>query len=125
MKHAELSEHRRSVVVDFLARQTVLSVECVHSTQRKLDESPGRRHPTPTSEVRPPYQHFHQNGIGADVPPLHLDLQVRQCLHELLVKTPHSVAALVVFAPSLVIVARSISESAENTLQVVLVLQSN
>lgn len=125
VEDAELSQHRSPVVVDFFSGQTVIGVECVHTAERKLDSPPGRRKTTPPAEVRTANHDFNQDRVLCDVPALYIDFQVRQCLHQLLVKPADSVPALIVFAPRLIIVPRSVAKGAKNAFKIVLVLKSN
>jgi hypothetical protein len=125
VENAELSQHRPPVVVDFLSGQTVIGVKRVHTTKRELDSSPRRRETTPSAEVRTANHDFNQNGVVCDMSALHLDFQVRQRLHQLLVKLADSIPAFVVFSPWLIIVLCRIAEGAENTFKVMLVLKSN
>src|SRR6202041_3750751 len=125
MKNAELSQHRRPVVVDFFSGQTILGVERVHPAKGEPDSPPGRRKAAPLPEVRTANHDFDKNRIVCDMPALYADFQVRQCSHQLLIKPAHPVSALIVFTPRLVIVARSIAEGLQNTFKVMLVLKSN
>ncbi len=59
------------------------------------------------------------------MPALYVNLQVRQRLHDLLVKQTNPVAAFVVFAPSFIVILCRIAEGAENTFKVVRVFQAN
>jgi hypothetical protein len=54
---------------------------------------------------------------------LNLDFQIGQRLHQLLVEQPDSVAALIVFAPGLVIVPRTLTEGSEDAFKIMLVLE--
>ncbi len=56
---------------------------------------------------------------------LYVDLQVREGLHELRIEIADSVPALVMLAPSLIVIIRSVTECGEYTLKVMLVLQPN
>ena len=68
---------------------------------------------------------FKENGILSHMPALHRDLEVRQSLHELLVKQTDFVPARIVFAPRLIIVARTLTERPENAFKIVVVLKAN
>jgi len=54
---------------------------------------------------------------------LDFNLQVRQRLHQLLVKRPDAVAAYVVFFPRLIVVPSIIAERIEHTFKIVRVFQ--
>ena len=97
-------------------------------TRRKA----GTRRVSPSPEARasrprcvPANHDFNDNGVLCQMPALDRDLEVRQRLHELLVKLADSVPARIVFAPRLVIVARSFTERAENAFEIVVVLKPN
>ena len=125
VENAELPQHGATVVVDFFPSQTVFGVEGVHAAQRELDATPRRRKPAPPAEVRTANHDFEENRILRNMAALYFDLQVRQGLHQLLVKLADSVAALVVLVPGLIIVPCGIAEGAENTFKVMLVFQSH
>ncbi len=120
-----MSQHRPAVVVDFFSRQAVLSIERVHAAKRELDASSRRRKTTPPAEMRTVNHNFNQDGVVCDMPALYLNFQVRQRLHELLVKLADPGPTLKVFAPRFVVVPCSIAEGAENTFEVMLILKSN
>ena len=125
MKDAELSQHRSAVVIDFLSLQAIIGVEGVNTAKRELDAPPSRRKTTPSAEVRAANDDLNQDGVVRDMAALHLDFQVRQRLHELLIKLTDASSTLVVFTPRLILVECGITESAENTFEVVLVLTSD
>ena len=125
VENAELSQHRSPVVIDLFSSQTVIRVEGVHAAERELDSSPRRRKTTPPAEMCTANHDFNQNRGVRDMSALYLDFQVRQRLHELLVKQADSIPPLIVFAPGLIIVPGSLAEGAENTFKIVLVFQSN
>ena len=125
VEDTQLSQDRPSVVVDFLSCQTIFDIECVDATKCELDSPPGRKKTTPSAEVRAANHDFNQNGVVRNMPALHFDFHVRQSFHELLIELANSVRPFIMIAPCLVVVARSISESAENAFQIVLVLKSN
>src|ERR1035437_1856688 len=86
VEDTELSQHCRPVVIDLFSSQTIFGVERVHPAKRDLDSSSGRRKPAPLSEMRAANYDLDQNGVVCDMPALHVDFQVRQRLHKLLVK---------------------------------------
>ena len=125
MENAELSQHCPPVVVDFFSGQTIIAVERIHAAKRDLDSSSCRRKTTPLPEMRTANQNFHDNGVVRDMPALYIDFQVRESLHELLVKQTNPVAALIVFAPSLIVVPCTVAERFKNTCKVMRILKSN
>ena len=125
MENAELSQYRAAVVIDFFSGQLVIVVERIHPAERELYSPPCCRKATPRSEVSSANYYFHENGVIRHMAALYVDLQVRHCVHQLLVKLADAIPALIVFAPRLIIVARTIAEGAENTFQVMLVLKSD
>jgi hypothetical protein len=125
VENAELPQHRAAIVIYFLSSQPVIVVERIHPAERELDSPPRCRKATPRSEMSSANYYFHEDGIVRHVAALYLDLQVRHCIHELLVKLANAIPALIVFAPRFVIVARTIAEGAENPFQVMLILKSD
>jgi hypothetical protein len=121
----ELSQYRRTVVVDFFSGQPIICVKRVHTAKWNFNPSPCRRKATPRAEVRTVNYDFNQNGIVCDMSVLYLYLYVRQRPHQLFVKQADSIRAFIVFAPCLVIVSRTIAEGAENTFKVMPVLEAN
>jgi hypothetical protein len=73
--------------------------------------------------MRPANHDFEDNCILGDMAMLNLDFQIGQRLHQLLVEQPDSVAALIVFAPGLVIVPRTLTEGSEDAFKIMLVLE--
>jgi hypothetical protein len=125
IENAELPQDRAAIVIDFFSSQPVIVVERIHPAEWELDSPACRGKATPRSEMSSANHDFHEDGIVRHVAPLYLDLQVRHCIHELLVKLANAIPALIVFAPRFVIVARTIAEGAENPFQVMLVLKSD
>ncbi len=125
VEDAELAQDRPTIVVDFFPGQTVFGVERIDAAEWELDSSARRRKTPPAAEMRTANHDLHENGVICNMPSLYINFQIRERLHELLVKQADSVPALMVFAPSFIIVACRIAEGAENTLQVMLVLKSN
>jgi hypothetical protein len=125
MKYAYLPQHGGAIVIDSFPGQAVVGVERVHATKRELDSFPCRGKAAPVAQMRATNHHFQQNGIVSNVLALNLDLQVRQRLHQLLIKLADSGNALVVFAPCFVVVLCGVAESAENSRKIVGVLQPN
>ena len=125
VEYAELPQDRRAIIVDSLTGQTIVGVKRVHAAKRELDSPPRRRKSAPAAEVCAANHDFNKNGVLSHMPALDRYLQVRQRPHELLVKPADSVPARIVFAPRLVIVARTFTERAENALKIVLVLKAN
>jgi len=125
VENAELSQHRPAVVIDFFSRQAVIGIERVHAAKRELDPSSRRRKTTPPAEMRTVNHNLNQDGVVCYMPALYLNFQIRQRLHELLIKLADPAPALKVFAPRFVVVPCSIAEGAENTFEVMLILKSN
>jgi hypothetical protein len=125
VENAELSQHRPAVVVDFFSSETVLGIERVHTAKWELDSSPRRRKTPPPAEVRTANHNFNHDCVVCDVSALYFDFEVRQRLHELLIKPADPAPALEVFAPRRVVVACSIAEGAKNAFEVMLILKSN
>jgi hypothetical protein len=75
--------------------------------------------------VRAANQHFDENGVLGQVPPLHHDFEIGEGAHELPVKETDALPAGIVFAPWLIVVAGTFAEGAEDALEIVLVLQTN
>jgi len=125
MENTQLPQHRATVVVDFFAGETVVGVEGVDAAKRELDAARGGREAAPRAEMSAANKDFDEDGVVGDMFSLNLDLQVGEGLHELLVKLGDTVLAGIVFAPGLVVVARRSAEGAENTIEVMLVLQPN
>jgi hypothetical protein len=99
-----LPQHGPAIIVNSFTGQTVVGFECVHAAKWELDSSSRRRKAAPTTEVCATNHDFHKNGILSQMPALHVDLDVRQRLHQLLVKLTDSVGACIVFVPGLIIV---------------------
>src|SRR6266550_8938443 len=125
VEDAELAQDCPTIVVDFFPGQTVFGVERIDAAERELDSSARRQKTSPAAEMRTANHDLHENGVICNMPSLYINFQIRERLHELLVKQADSVPALMVFAPSFIIVARRIAEGAENAFQVMLVLKSN
>src|ERR1700733_3790585 len=123
IENAELSENGASVIVDSFPGQTVLRVECVHTAERKLNSSPGRRKTSPAAEVCTPNHDLNKNGIICDMLALHRDFQVGQRVHELFVKLPYSIPAPIVFSPRLVVIMCGITERTKNSFKIMLIFQ--
>jgi hypothetical protein len=98
-------------------------VERVYAAQGKLHSSSGSREAAPSTEVRAANNDLKHDGITRDVPSLYLDLQVRKSVHELRIEITNSIPTLMIFAPSFILVLGSVTEGAENTFQVMLVLK--
>ena len=73
--------------------------------------------------MRPANDDFENNGFIRDVPALHVNCQVGQRFHQLLVERADSTTTFIVFVPGLVIMPRGVAKGIEHTFQVVLVLQ--
>lgn len=73
VEHAQLSQYRPSVVIDFFPGKMVVVVEGVYTAERELDSSPRCRKTTPPAEVRAANQHFNKNGVVCDMAALDLD----------------------------------------------------
>ncbi len=59
------------------------------------------------------------------MPALHINLQVGQCPHELLVEPADSIGSAIVFVPGLIVILRGIAKSAEDALEIMSVLEAN
>jgi len=125
VKHTKLPQDRPAVVVNSFTGQTVVGVKRVYAAKRKLNLSPCRRKTAPAAEVCAPNHEFNKNGILSHMPALHLDLDVRQCIHQLLVEQTDAVTTGVVLVPRLIIIASRFTECPENALEIVLVLKAN
>jgi hypothetical protein len=125
MKDTDLPEDCCSIVVDSLSGEAIVGVKCVHPTKRELDPSARRWETTPIAEMGTADDDFKQNAVVGNVLALNFDFQVRQRLHQLLIEFTNPVAAPVVFPPGFIIVLRGIAEGAENSCQVMRVLQSD
>src|SRR5438445_7629623 len=86
VENAELSQHRSPIVVDFFSGQAIIGVERVHAAKRDLDWPPGGRQTAPLSEVGAANHDFDEDRVIRDMTALYFNLQVRQRLHQLLVK---------------------------------------
>ena len=58
VEDAELPQDRGTVVIDFLASQTVVGVEGVNATERDINAPPGGRQTAPFTQMRAPDSHF-------------------------------------------------------------------
>ena len=125
VEDAELPQDRPAIIVNPFTGQTIVGIKRVHAAKRELDSPPRRRKAAPAAEVCAANHDFNENGLLCHMPALDRDLEVRQRLHELLVKQTDTVPARIVFAPRLIIVARSFTERAENAFQIVVVLKAN
>ncbi len=125
VEYAELPQDGPAIVVYPLTGQTIVGVKCVHAAKRELESSPRRRKATPGAEVCAANHYLNDNGVLCHVPALDRDLEVRQRLHQLLVKQTDSVPARIVFAPGLIIVMRSFTEREENGVKIVCILKAN
>ena len=125
VEDAELSQHRRPVVIDFFSRQAVVGIEAVHATEREFDTPSGGRKAPPRAQVRSANDHLQKDGIAGNVPALYVNPQVGQSPHELLIKPAHSIGSAIVFVPGLVVVLRGFAKGPEHAFQVMLVLQSD
>jgi hypothetical protein len=125
VENAQLAQHSCPVVIDSLPGETVVRVKSVDATERKLDLPPGGRKAAPRAEMRASNKDFDQNGVGCDMLALDLDFEVRQGVHELLVKLADAITTAEVLSPWFVIVAPGVAERAQNTFQVMLVLEAN
>lgn len=123
VKDSELSQHRPSVVVDFFTGQAVVTIERVHAAKGELNSSSGGRKTAPRAEVRSTNNYPDQDGFVCDMPVLNLNRQVGQRPHQFLIEGPDAVPTLEVFVPGLVIIPRCIAKRAENSLEIVFVLQ--
>src|SRR5262249_650060 len=125
VKDAQLPQHRRPVVVDLLSGQSILGVEGVDAAQRNLNAAACRRKAAAGAEMSSANQNLDQDGNFGNVLTLHLDFEVGQRGHELLVEPANPIPSLVVLAPRFVIVARSFAEGPKHTFQIMLVLESD
>jgi hypothetical protein len=67
IENAQLSQNCSTVIIDFLPRQIVISVEGVYTAKRELDPSPRRLKATPRAEVCAANQDFNENGVFCDM----------------------------------------------------------
>ena len=74
VEYTELLQHRPAIVVDFLTRQTMVSLERIHTAKREQDSAPCCRKTSPATEVRTANDDFNQNSVVRYMPALYLDL---------------------------------------------------
>lgn len=125
VKDAQLPQHGAAVVVDFLPGQSIIGIEAVDPAQRELNSPASCGKTAPSAEVSAANSDFDENGVVRDMPSLHFDSQVRQRIHQLPVKKADFTPPGIVFGPGLIVVLRSVAESAKNAFEVMLILQSN
>src|SRR5262249_25723097 len=111
--------------VDLLSGQSILGVEGVDAAQRNLNAAACRRKAAPGAEMSSANQNLDQDGNFGNVLTLHLDFEVGQRGHELLVEPANPIPSLVGLAPRFFIVARSFAEGPKHTFQIMLVLESD
>src|SRR5581483_10823354 len=125
VKHAKLAQHRAAVVVDALACQPVVLVECVHPAERNLNAPSGCRETAPRAQMRAANDDFNDDRIVGDVSMLDDDLKVRKRFHQARVKRADAVFAFVVFSPGLIVILRGIAEGGDNAFEVVCVFEAD
>jgi hypothetical protein len=75
--------------------------------------------------MRAANHNFKHDRVLGNVPVVDFDLQIRHCLHKLLVKLSDSVGSFVMLAPCFVLVMCGVAEGANNAVEVVRVFKSN
>mgnify|MGYP007008815658 CR=1 FL=1 len=106
VEDAQLSEETRSVVVDALAREFVLVVECEHCARIPLDLTAGPRKSSPVPLVSPADRDLQNHVLVGHVALVNVDMEVGECLEQVLVVGTDAVAAIVVLTDRFVIVPR-------------------
>ena len=125
MKHAELSQHNSAVVINPLSGQTVVVVEGVDTTQGKMDAPSRWREAAPAAKMRSTNDYFDNDRLIGDVHALDVDIEVRKCLHQPLVKGADTADSLVVLTPCLIVIVRSLPKSTKDAFQIVSVFEAN
>src|SRR5262249_6451189 len=74
VEHADLPQHRRAVVVDLLAEQSIVLVERVDAAQGKLDVAAGAGQASPRPRVRAADDDLEDDRLFGDVAAAHVDV---------------------------------------------------
>ncbi len=73
VEEADLAQHRSAVIVDPLACQSVIGVECVDSAKPEFNRSTRRWQSAPSTSVRTTDGDLKHKAVGCHMPVFHLN----------------------------------------------------
>jgi len=124
-KKAELSENDPAIIVNALACEPVIRVECVDAAERKLQLASSSRKSTPGAKVRTANHDLDNDAICSNVLLCYLDRKIGQRIYEFSVIGTHTIATCAVIVPRFVVVSSAVAESCHYGPEVVTILATD